>query len=92
MECKIELEGDLKNFECFRNFLERRSKDYLSCIRDIKINTILGKKCIVNVTNLHPPIYCDFSSDLETSLSNAAISIDNFQFTLINFQENTKLI
>ena len=61
-----------------------RYKDYDSCIRDIKISTLLGEKCLFEIEDINPPILCDFSdgSDTLISLTTSAVSINKLSFKI----------
>ena len=47
MEYKIDLHSEINNIQNFKSLLEKY-KDYDSCIRDIKISTLLGEKCLLS--------------------------------------------
>jgi len=81
MRYKVQLGNQINKIDNFQLLLEKY-KDYKSCIRDIKINTILGKKCLFEVENMSPPIYCDFKSNSEVSLQNLAIKIEKISFII----------
>lgn len=80
MEYIIDLPKDTK-LEAFKSMLDRY-QDYKSCIREIKINTLLGKKCQYDVTSIDPPLFCDFSPNGLTSLHDSAISVNNMSFVI----------
>ena len=46
------------NLECFKYLLEKY-RDYKSIHREIKINSILGKKCQFDITDIYPPLLCN---------------------------------
>ncbi len=50
------------NLECFKHLLEKY-RDYKSIYREIKINSILGKKCQFEITDIYPPLLCNLCSD-----------------------------
>ena len=85
MECEVELNPEIRNIKNFKILLERY-KNYQSCIRDIKINTVLGQKCLFEVEEINPPIYCEMSNEQERwdllSLSHAALSINTMSFKI----------
>jgi len=75
------------NLECFKHLLEKYS-DYKSIYREIKINSILGKKCQFEITDIVPPLLCNLGTDnhssntlLTTNLKNIAFKIN--EMTLI---------
>jgi len=76
MEYTIDLHSEINNIQNFKSLLEKY-KDYDTCIRDIKISTLLGEKCFFEIEDINPPILCDFSDGTATltSLSTSAISI-----------------
>lgn len=83
MEYKIDLDEEINNIQNFKSLLERY-KDYDSCIRDIKISTLLGDKCLFEIEEINPPLICDFSngSDTLVSLSTSAIIINKLSFKI----------
>jgi hypothetical protein len=99
MEWKIDLHSEINNIKNFKSLLEKY-KDYNSCIRDIKINTLLGEKCLFEIEDINPGIYCDFSdgSDTLTSLNTSAIYINKLSFkintdlTILEFKVNYKIL
>lgn len=62
MEHIINLDSEINNIQNFKNLLNRY-KDYDACIRDIKITTLLGEKCLFEVESIVPPIICEFSDN-----------------------------
>ena len=83
MEFKIDLHSEINNIQNFKSLLERY-KDYNSCIRDIKISTLLGDKCLFEIEDINPPLLCYFSDGTGTltSLSTSAISINKLSFKI----------
>jgi hypothetical protein len=83
MEYKIDLQSDLNNIQNFKSLLEKY-RDYNSCIRDIKINTLLGEKCLFEIEDINPQILCDFSDGYGslTSLATSAMSINKISFKI----------
>ena len=83
MEYKIDLHSEINNIQNFKSLLEKY-KDYDSCIRDIKISTLLGEKCLFEIEDINPQILCDFSDGTATltSLSTSAISINKLSFKI----------
>ena len=83
MELKIDLPEEINNIRNFKYLLEKY-KDYNSCIRDIKISTLLGDKCLFEIEEINPTILCDFSDGSATliSLSTSAISINKLSFKI----------
>ncbi len=51
MEYKVILDPELNNIQNFKTLL-CKYKDYESCIRDIKINTVLGDKCLFEIEDI----------------------------------------
>lgn len=82
MEYNIELTDDIKKFECFELLL-KKYKDYKSCLRDIKINTILGKKCALNIDEIYPEILCNLKVT-EVDLYSPALKINKMSFIIDN--------
>lgn len=80
MEYSINLPENLNNIQNFKTLLERY-KDYKSCIRDIKINNILGKKTLLDIDEIHPPIICGFDENL-ISIARAPLTIEKMYFKL----------
>jgi len=83
MDYTIDLHSEINNIGNFKSLLERY-KDYDSCIRDIKISTLLGEKCLFEIEDINPPILCDFSdgSDTLISLTTSAVSINKLSFKI----------
>ena len=85
MEYKINLQSEINNIQNFKSVLEKW-KDYKSCIRDIKINTVLGQKCLYEIEDINPPLLCDFSNNDDNSwimnLNQSAISISKMSFRI----------
>ena len=53
MELKINLESEINNINNFR-YLLSKYKDFDACIRDIKISTLLGEKCLFEIEDINP--------------------------------------
>jgi len=83
MEYKIDLHSEINNIQNFKSLLEKY-KDYDSCIRDIKISTLLGEKCLFEIEDINPQILCDLSDGTGTltSLSTSVISINKLSFKI----------
>ena len=81
MEYIVNLNSKINNIQNFQSLLEKW-KDYKSCLRDIKINTVLGQKCLYEIEDINPPLLCDFSSNTLTSLNQTAITISKLSFKI----------
>jgi len=83
MEYKIDLHSEINNIQNFKSLLEKY-KDYDSCIRDIKISTLIGEKCLFEIEDINPQILCDLSDGTGTltSLSTSVISINKLSFKI----------
>jgi len=85
MECQIDLNPEIKKIENFRTLLEKY-KDYKSCIRDIKISTVLGQKCLFEIEDIDPPLVCYFSDKFvvweDILLNQSAILISKISFKI----------
>jgi len=85
MEYTINLHTEINNIQNFQSVLEKW-KDYKSCIRDIKINTVLGQKCLYEIEDTNFPLLCDFSNNHDNlwimNLSQTAISISKMSFKI----------
>ena len=83
MEYKIDLHSEINNIQNFKSLLEKY-KDYDSCIRDIKISTLLGEKCLFEIEDINPQILCDLSDGTGTltSIATSAISINKLSFKI----------
>ena len=90
MECQIDLNPEIRNIESFKILL-KRYRDYQSCIRDIKINTVLGQKCLFEIEDINPPIWCDFSQNSMTSILDSAVSIKKISFKIDDNMNVTSL-
>jgi hypothetical protein len=83
------------NLECFKYLLEKY-RDYKSIYREIKINSILGKKCQFDITEINPPLLCElgiseiFSST--TNLKNVAFRINEISFIIDSHLEVNEII
>ena len=62
----------IQNFE----YLLKDFKDYKSCIREIKINTLFGEKCLFKLLDIKPSIHC-YGKDIEISISGLSFKIDS---------------
>lgn len=83
MEHIINLDSEINNIQNFKNLLNRY-KDYDACIRDIKITTLLGEKCLFEVESIVPPIICEFSDNpvYKVSLYEIPIKINKLSFKI----------
>jgi len=81
MEYIINLHSEINNIQNFQSLLQRW-KDYKSCLRDIKISTVLGQKCLYEIEDINPPLVCDFSNNTLTSINQSAISISKLSFKI----------
>jgi hypothetical protein len=81
MEYTIDLHTEIRHIENFKTLLEKY-KDYKSCLRDIKINTVLGQKCLYEIEDINPPLFCCFSNNNLTSINQSAISISKMSFKI----------
>lgn len=77
---RIEVTDDIKRLECFE-FLLKKYKDYKSCLRDIKINTVLGNKCILNIDEIKPEILCNVKVP-DVDLYSTALTINKMSFVI----------
>jgi len=81
MESQIDLTSEIKHIENFKTLLEKY-KDFKSCLRDIKISTVLGQKCLFEIEDINPPLLCDFSNRDMIDISQSAISIKKLSFKI----------
>lgn len=63
-------------------FLLSKYRDYKAIERELKINSILGNKCQLEVSDIDPPIYSGFDVDRLMSLKKAAFVINEFLVTI----------
>lgn len=85
----IRIDPNLNKIQNFRYLLEKY-KDYKSCIREIKINTLFGKKCLLEVLDIKPGIKC-FGKDIEISISGLSFKIDN-DLKILEMKANIHII
>ncbi len=81
MEYIVNLHSEINNIQNFQSLLQKW-KDYKSCLRDIKISTVLGQKCLYEIEDINPPLLCDFSNNNLTSVNQSAISISKLSFKI----------
>ncbi len=81
MEYIVNLHSEINNIQNFQSLLQKW-KDYKSCLRDIKISTVLGQKCLYEIEDINPPLLCDFSNNNLTSTNQSAISISKLCFKI----------
>lgn len=81
MEYIVHLNSDINNLLNFEHLLSRW-KEFKICLRDIKINSILGQKCLYEVEDLPTPLICDFSNNNSVSLNDASITISKLSFKI----------
>jgi hypothetical protein len=85
MDYKIYLDEETNKLENFQILLEKY-KNYKSVLREIKINTLLGQKCVFEIEEMNPPILCDLcdfnTTKLDISLSNVAVMLNKLSFTI----------
>ena len=81
MEYIVNLHSEINNIQNFESLLQKW-KDYKSCLRDIKISTVLGQKCLYEIEDINPPLLCDFSNNNLTSVNQSAISISKLSFKI----------
>lgn len=81
MELKIDLHSEINNIQNFKYLFEKH-RDYDACIRDIKISTLLGQKCLFEIEDIS--LFCDISDGSSTlsSLSKSAILINKISFKI----------
>jgi hypothetical protein len=83
------------NLKCFKYLLEKY-RDYKSIYREIRINSILGKKCQFDITEINPPLLCELGICDEnistTNLKNVAFRINEISFIIDNNLEVNELI
>jgi hypothetical protein len=83
------------NLESFKHLLEKY-RDYKSIYREIKINSILGKKCQFDITEINPPLLCELGISNEnistTNLKNVAFRINEISFIIDGDLEVIELI
>jgi hypothetical protein len=81
MEYIVNLHSEINNIQNFQSLLQKW-KDYKSCLRDIKISTVLGQKCLYEIEDINPPLLCNFSNNNLTSVNQSAISISKLSFKI----------
>ncbi len=74
------------NLECFKHLLEKY-RNYKSIYREIKINSILGRKCQFDITEINPPLLCELGITDEnistiTNIKNVAFRINEISFII----------
>ena len=75
MLCEIEIPTDFRNLECFKVLLQRYKGSYTTALREIRINTILGKKCQLDINIDDSSILCDTRRDPDTLIRDCATVI-----------------
>ena len=90
MDYQIEITEDISGIESFERILNRY-KDFKSCIRDIKINTLLGQKCLFEIEDI-TSLYMDISPSRDTSLNNSCAIVKKMSFKIDNNMKILSLI
>ncbi len=90
MDCQIEITENISGIESFERILSKY-KDYKSCIRDIKINTILGQKCLFEIEDI-TSLYMDISPSRDTSLNNSCAIVKKLSFKIDHNMKISSLV
>lgn len=64
------------------NYLLSKYRDYKSIERELKINSLLGSKCQLEINSIDPPIYSGFDVEIMMSLKKAAFVITEILITI----------
>jgi hypothetical protein len=89
MKVKVNLVESLP-LDCFKGLLQKY-RDFISCYRELKINSITGKKSQFEITELNPPIICGFEKEENYSFGVFPISRSCFTITSIDMVVNDSL-
>ncbi len=89
MKVKVNLDEFLP-LDCFRGLLDKY-RDFKSCYRELKINSITGKKSKFEISELNPPIICGFEKEENYNYYVFPISRSCFTITSIDMVVNDSL-
>lgn len=64
------------------NYLLSKYRDYKSIERELKINSLLGSKCQLEINSIDPPIYSGFDVEIMMRLKKAAFVITEILITI----------
>lgn len=87
---QVSLHDDI-HLDCFK-FLFRKYKAFQSCYREIKINSINGKKSEFEISEINPPIICGFEYWSNLSYGNMRIKDSCFIINRLEMVVSDKLI
>jgi hypothetical protein len=80
------------NLECLNNLLEKY-RDFKSIYREIKINSVLNTKSLLEIDQLYPPILGGFKNEESDNgfwindIRNSSFSIEKMMITIDNSME-----
>lgn len=86
MKYEVKLQSDIQKLTCFE-YIFNKYQGYQSCIREIRINTILGKKCEFLIDKINPPLLCNYIESIDEILNlerniNKLILINSISFII----------
>lgn len=64
------------------NYLLSKYRDYKSIERELKINSLLGNKCQLEINSMDPPIYSGFDVEIMMSVKKVAFVITEILITI----------
>ena len=89
MTVKVTLD-EVIHMDCFKSLLEKY-RDFKSCYREIKINSITGKKSQFEISQMNPPILCGFENQEDSNYNVFRLKDSCFTINSIDLIVNNKL-
>jgi hypothetical protein len=89
MTVKVTLD-EVIHLDCFKSLLEKY-RDFTSCYREIKINSITGKKSQFEISQMNPPIICGFENQETSNYNIFRLKESCFTINSIDLIVNNKL-
>jgi hypothetical protein len=89
MTVKVTID-EVLNLDCFKSLLQRY-RDFTSCYREIKINSITGKKSQLEISEMNPPIICGFETQEHCNYNIFRVKDSCFTINSIKLIVNSKL-
>lgn len=90
MTVKVTID-EILHLDCFKSLLQKY-RDFTSCYREIKINSIVGKKSHFEISELNPPIVCGFETPEKSNYNIFRLKDSCFAIKSIDMVVNDKLV
>lgn len=89
MTVKVTID-EIPHLDCFKSLLQKY-RDFTSCYREIKINSITGKKSQLEISEMNPPIICGFESQEQSNYNIFRVKDSCFTINSIKLIVNSEL-